>query len=149
MISASEDHISYVDEVTKEMVKQAAKKLNLRCTGTGGSMPDDIQSIQICFHTDTPLELEQARLLEVEAIELFHEIVNQHEKIRPYLREYPFSLNRCEISITAPDNNQKVCFVFNTIHGNIHYRKKSVLSGRLEKLTDETIAEAQAIVHGR
>jgi len=51
--------------------------------------------------------LEEARELEVAAIQKLLNHINSHQKIRPFLREYPFKNDRVEISISFTDENNQ------------------------------------------
>ena len=96
----SPEYIKYVDEIVSEFVKDMKKNYNLHCYGSGGSMPNDVEKIEVLFSSYSKSTVNDARKMEVGAIqELLHRI-NTHEKIRPYLREYPFSLDRVGISIS-------------------------------------------------
>ena len=45
-------------------------------------------------------QLKQARELEIKLTERFAQIINAHEKIRPFLREYPFPAGRVSVMIS-------------------------------------------------
>ena len=51
--------------------------------------------------------MEEARELEVAAIQKLLNHINSHQKIRPFLREYPFKNDRVEISISFTDENNQ------------------------------------------
>ena len=87
------------DEVVDALEKEMKEKFGLRCTGCGGSMPYDIQEIGVDFLYCQQVSVEEARELEITATERFVEIINSHEGIRPYLRNYPWDHNRARIMI--------------------------------------------------
>ena len=77
--------------------------------------------------------------------------VNEHEKIRPYLREHPFKPNRTMISVAFQDENGRyyidgsVAYV-SLIKGKIFYdTAKSATEGLLEIL-EEPFEEAVKIL---
>ena len=94
------DHPTYVYQVIDILEKEVAKEYRLRCWGAGGSMPTDIRSISVKFERKNPATIEEARTLMVGITEKFRTIINEHENIRPFLRDYPFPQNRIEISIS-------------------------------------------------
>ena len=94
-----------VSEVVNMFEKEMKEQFGLRCTGQGGSMPYDIQKIGVDFILHQQTTIEEARELEIRATERFVEIVNTHEAIRPYLRDYPWNHNRARVMIAFRDNN--------------------------------------------
>ena len=63
-------------------------------------MPHDIQKISLRFNAYQRATVEQARELIVIITERFIELINAHEKIRPYLREYPVTQRTGDIVIS-------------------------------------------------
>ena len=79
-----------VNEVVDVLEKEMKEQFGLRCTGQGGSMPYDIQEISVRFVCRQQVTVEEARELEIRVTERFVEIINSHEAIRPFLRDYPW-----------------------------------------------------------
>ena len=52
----------------------------------------DIQEIDVNFLYCHQVSIEEARELEIRATERFVEIINAHEAIRPYLRDYTWDI---------------------------------------------------------
>ena len=98
-IDDSPEYTQYASEVTNAFVKEMYKKYGLECGACGGSMPWDVEKISVSLHSDRSATIEQARELEVRATERFVQIINAHEKIRPFLREYPFPPGRARVMI--------------------------------------------------
>ena len=92
-----------VSEVVNMFEKEMKEQFGLRCTGQGGSMPYDIQEIGIRFVCHQQSTIEEARELEIRSTERFVEIINAHEAIRPYLRDYPWNHNRARVMIAFRD----------------------------------------------
>ncbi len=100
----NEDYEVYVDEVVRDFVKEAQKEYGLKCIGSGGSMPHDVAEIGVMFTIQKKItSVEEARELEVAAIQKLLHHINNHSKIRPFLREYPFHNDRVSISISFTD----------------------------------------------
>ncbi len=108
MAEESKPYLKYADEIIhtfeKECVKEF-KEFKLRSIGSGGRMPNDVEEIGVNFSAYEPATIEEARALEVTLTEKLLKKINAHEKIRPYLREYPFPSNRTEVSVSFHKRN--------------------------------------------
>jgi hypothetical protein len=93
-------YLTYETEVTRQFKNEVYKELHLPCIAGGGSMRNDIECISLGFLSTKNMGIEEARNLEVELIERFLRIINNHQNIRPYLREYPFPVSRIDILIS-------------------------------------------------
>jgi len=93
-------YTQYVAEITSAFVKEMYKEYGLECGASGGCMPYDVEKISVSLVANRSATIEQARELEVMATERFAQIINAHEKIRPFLREYPFPSSRADVSIS-------------------------------------------------
>lgn len=103
----SSPYISYADQIVKIFTKEMENEYGLICIGGGGSMNVDVAEMEVVFVAYRHLNIDEAREIEVKATERLLYLINSNEKIRPYLREYPFPVNRAMISIslrTAEDN---------------------------------------------
>ncbi len=92
----------YIDEVVDNFAKEMEHELGLHCIATGGRMSEDIDTVSVRFRSYDAGTVEQARELIVKAIERLVNMINANEKIRPFLREYPFPYYRAGISISFP-----------------------------------------------
>jgi hypothetical protein len=96
----NEDYEVYVNQIIQSFANEMEKTYGLVCYGHGGKMPHDVEEIKVTFNCYQHVSIEQARRLEVKATERFLEIINSNEKIRPFLREFPFKPNRGKVSIS-------------------------------------------------
>lgn len=94
------DYEKYVDEIVKDFANDMINKYDLHCYGSGGSMPTDVEKIEVLFISYCKLAVSDARKMEVDAIQGLLHRINTHKKIRPYLREYPFNADRVNVSIS-------------------------------------------------
>jgi hypothetical protein len=121
------DYEIYVNEIIRNFAREMRQKYNLYSKADGGRMPHDVEEIEMDFIFYQKVNIEQARELEVMVTEGFVKCINAHEKIRPFLREYPFTYKRALVSIVFYDSNNNywmghsVDFVFN-IRGEIFYK---------------------------
>lgn len=104
------DYTEYVAEVTSSFLRQTYREYGFECGASGGQMPYDVEEISVQLVAYRSATVEQARELEVILTERFAEIINAHEKIRPFLREYPFPPSRVDVAISFenPKRNKKV-----------------------------------------
>ncbi len=93
----------YVDEATNEFLNFAYKKFGMTCWGSGGSMPFDVENIGVQLSIRKKGTIEEARELIVNLKEKLTQIINQHEKLRPYLREFPFTPSRAQVYLSFCD----------------------------------------------
>lgn len=103
--SKSINYVVFVNQVTNAFIEEVRKEFGLQCIAEGGSMPYDVFDISLCFMAYRKATIDEARELEVVLIEKFLKIINAHEKIRPYLREYPFPAKRVRLSISFHKKN--------------------------------------------
>ena len=96
----SPDYLKYVDEIIDGFVKDMKKKYNLNCYGSGGSMPTDVEKVNVLFTFYRKSTVDDARKMEVNAVQDLLQRINTHAKIRPYLREYPFGTDRVGVTIS-------------------------------------------------
>ena len=155
-----EDYEKYVNEIINQFEKEMKQEYGFRCIGSGGSMPHDVESIDVKFTMYKRATIEEARELVVMATRKLQRIVNTHEKIRPYLREYPFSSKRVEISLSFCKKNHEqytdgsVAYVLHTF--NIPYERNLICYcaedtqiDDLVDLLDESYEEAEKIVDNK
>ena len=57
-------------------------------------MHEKIEGFCLDFETHRRATVEEARAITLLAVHKFADMINAHEKIRPYLLEYPFPLER-------------------------------------------------------
>ena len=73
--------------MTSTFLKEMYKEYGLECGASGGRMPYDVEEISVSLVANHSATVEQARELEIKTTERFAQIINAHEKIRPFLRK--------------------------------------------------------------
>jgi hypothetical protein len=97
----SSEYLKFVNEITNSFAKEMEKECDgLICIGSGGSMPHDVEKIEVLFVAYRKVGIEDARKMEVYGIQKLLNKINAHEKIRPYLKEHPFKADRIGMSIS-------------------------------------------------
>ena len=117
-------YTKYVSEVISAFVKEMHKKYGLVCGASGGQMPDDVAEISVSLTAYRQASIEQARELEVQATERFVQIINAHEKIRPFLREKPFPASRVNVSIAFTKHKDFTPFADNDVEFVCHAKNR-------------------------
>ncbi len=92
-------YLNYVHEISNEFVREMEKEYGLVCTGSGGSMPRDVEEITLFFHSYRKSTIPEARELLIKTTDRLIQKVNAHEKIRPFLHQYPFTRQGARVSI--------------------------------------------------
>ncbi len=147
-------YTQYVAEITRSFSKQIEKEFGLDCIGSGGEMPYDVEGISMKFVAYRSATVEEARELEIKLTERFVQVINGHEKIKPFLRECPFPSSRAHVTIsfrdprkkTTPYGDNDVELVFQA-RNRIFYQAKNPDNPYLGKdIKDEPYEEALKIV---
>ncbi len=147
-------YTKYVAEVTSAFLKEVYQEYGFRCGGSGGSMPYDVEKISVSLDANQSATVDQARELVVKLTERFVQIINAHEKIRPFLREYPFPSSRARVMISFsvskkkinPSSDNEVELVFHA-KKRIYYQAHNYDNPFLGKdIKDEPYEEALKIV---
>jgi hypothetical protein len=120
----------YVDEIISSFTKDVEKQYGVVCYGSGGRMPRNVETIVVCFNLYQRATIEEARELLVHLKENLVRRANAHEKIRPFLREYPFTSQMADISIAfhKPKSvsyylDGSVAFLCSAKEGRIAYKR--------------------------
>lgn len=138
----------YADKIIDAFIIAMRKEYNLICTGRGGSMPYDVESFNFIFTAYKNASIEEARALEIHAVEKLIAMVNANEKIRPFLREYPFPPERAYISISFEDKENKyysngaVAYI-SQAHGKILFSSYDFETEQYKKFLEEPYEEAK------
>ena len=135
------EYIDYVVEIENAFIKEMEKRYGLSFTGSGGRMPYNVQKIEIIFSAFYPTTIEQAREIEVWGTKKILAMINQHEKLRPFLAEYPFTSKHIDISVAflKDDGSRytdgKVTYIF-TANNKIFYRSAAMVTRMTNGFSD-------------
>jgi len=99
-------HVSAAHEVMQAFAKEMEKEFDLVCIGSGGRMPLQIEEIQVSFAAYRKGEIPEARSLEILGTERLVEIINNSERIRPYLKKHPIDHAHAFVSISFRQKNE-------------------------------------------
>ena len=153
-LSADDDasfYGKYIDEIQIEFIKQMEKEFQLSCSGTGQCMPKKLEGICVSFNAFREGTLEEARKIEILGTEKLLSLINNHEKIRPFLSHYPMTHEGADVSIGFIRESYKL-FPYGTVafvcqgKGKIHYSVNDPKVDYLVKIKEETYEEAYDII---
>lgn len=148
----SNKYVPYVKKVTSEFIKEVKNESDLICSGTGGGMPYNVESIFVSFISLEPASINKARELELFCINKLLRIVNNSKKLRPYLSDYPFTYKNIDISIVFLDQSGdyhqdgEVSHVFRA-KNKVFYYKKDPKTRKQVSSFEETFEEALEIIN--
>ncbi|MFI5334751.1 MAG: hypothetical protein ACHQT8_06295, partial [Chlamydiales bacterium] len=131
----SKPYLKYADQIIHQFEKECVKEFKVVRSGSGGRMSRDVEQISVDFMAYRIATIEEARRLEVTLTEKLLKKINENEKIRPYLREFPFPYSRARVSVSfhkrdnSPNTDGSVAHVFQA-------RNKIVYSGADPKTED-------------
>ena len=91
--------LAIVNEIRKNVFLKLKKETDLYPCGAGGQMMHEIQLLACSFNYYHEVDINQARELLLKAGNVFLKEINESEKIRPYLANYPFKPENIEIAI--------------------------------------------------
>jgi hypothetical protein len=150
--SPEEDKImsESVHEIIGKFCNDMYDSYGLMCSATGGSMPYDVEAIIVDLVLNCQVSIGEARELEVRAIERLTELVNAHEAIRPYLREYPWNTGRSKVLLAfyqkdGKDYTEGIRLVLQAHNTLSYYGPKKSLQD-IDPIKEESYQEAKKIV---
>ncbi|MBI3259663.1 MAG: hypothetical protein HYZ54_09345 [Ignavibacteriae bacterium] len=89
----------FADKITTNVAKKLKEEHDLYLVGIGGSMMYSVETMSMSFRYYHDITLEEARKLLATAVKEYLSAINSDEKIRPYLKEYPFTAKNVEIDV--------------------------------------------------
>ncbi|NNM43194.1 MAG: hypothetical protein HKM07_02500 [Chlamydiae bacterium] len=146
-MSTSENYEQIADTITTETAKKLQKEKGLILAGTGGRMMNDIQMMMIGLTFSHEVTVEEARELLIYSTEKYLLEINNNEKIRLYLHEYPLTAKNIEIEIffRNPDGSSvgpgKIR-VATAYEGILTYSVKYAENKSLKSIHTETFEQA-------
>ena len=147
----SSRYVAFADQAEKQFIREVKREYGFRCGGSGGSMPYDVEALSIDLIVYRSVTLEEARELGVKLIRKYVDIVNAHEKVRPYLREYPFKASRVNLSLSFYEKNNQPQLGGSIYHlfqarNTLFYDRYDAESESLVEVHQEPYDEAEEIV---
>lgn len=89
----------YLQQILESYSKNMKEEYGLFCSLKNGTAHEKLEEIHVSFYTYRRASVEEARALQLQAMEKLIQAVNNHQGIQPYLQEHPFTYKRVDISI--------------------------------------------------
>jgi hypothetical protein len=135
--------------------KELQKQKDIFLVGFGGAMMGDIQKVCAHYESHERLAVNEARSLYVEIIEGYLKKYNGDEVIRPFLHDYPFTIENLEVNIGFYDSirqridNGFVAYMFIGKNHMLIYKAYDPKTDEFIHLYDEPYEVARQIVYGQ
>lgn len=153
LISACTNYNSNLTEEEKlanQAIFDFGKKIQdkgFKLVGFGGAEHEGkTREFDISFYSDFDLTIPTARELIVELADDFLQDINNNQKLKPYLIEYPFTTAHIKICIFGDLKNNKNDFLYYVSMNNSHisYERDNPNGGLPITVLEETYDEALA-----
>jgi hypothetical protein len=99
----SESYETEFNTVKSAYLKEMAKTAKLHVNGSGGCLSEKITLVAFSFRSNAKCDVDTSRQLLVYSVNTLLEKINENEKLRPFLSQYPFTHENVEISISFFD----------------------------------------------
>ncbi len=153
VVSSSFTYVEEANKIINRITTEVCKQTGLRAFGTGGSMCQDVEGLDLAFIKNELLNLDKARIYYVKTALIALNTVNSNKTIRPYLHNYPFTLANFNLSIHFLDSNSndpKPPLIARIMNFNnlIEYEtKRTDIPHKYDTVHQETLEEAIRIVN--
>lgn len=143
----SSPKLKLVNEIRSKVAAKLNKDFGLIPCGTGAQMMHQIEMLALCFDYRNLVDVQKGRQLVVTALNAFLSAINEDERIRPYLSNYPFEPKNIQIYIYLKNPDGKsvalgnFC-VISSIEGLLEFDVRDRSTNRLKTIYKETFEEA-------
>jgi len=135
------------NEITNRVSLQLKNSFDLKPFGSGGQAMNDIEMLALSFIYNKEIDIEDARELLINSVDIFVKAINEDERIHPYLSNYPFEPKNIEISIYLRklDNSDITpgkLLIASSNNGILEYDIRDPKTDRLKSIYRESYEEA-------
>lgn len=103
--SKEPDHVVIAKKIRASVAKNLCQKHRMSLIGEGGGMMGSVYIISLSFEVNRLMDRDEARERIVDCVEELLSAVNQSKEIRPYLKNYPFTVENVDMAIFIKDKN--------------------------------------------
>lgn len=96
-----------IGEAYGAFVKRVCQKYDVEERGEDISFPLKIETMGGYFKAKKALNLDEIRLLELQLIKDYQEIINQNLQLRKFLSKYPFPADKIDITLSLSEGRGK------------------------------------------
>ncbi len=120
------EYIVLVDKMMVEFSNEMLQEEKFYLTRYGGGLRHDIEMVCLGYRTKRRATVEEARELFIKYSQKLLQRINEDEKMRPFLNQYPFTANDIEFGLSFVQKNNRpftdgsVAYV-SVVRGNIYY----------------------------
>ncbi len=101
------EYIVLTDKMTVEFSAEMLQEEKFYLTRYGGRLMDNIKGVSLGYHGKRHATLEEARELFIKYSEKLLQRINEDEKMRPFLNQYPFTENDIEFALSFVQKNNR------------------------------------------
>ncbi len=133
--------------ITNDFKKCAKKKYGLKTYGVIGSYYGTVSNIDISFSSDEDPSTRKLRTLVIELSQDLLNRINKNTEVRPYLSNYPFTIQNIKLSFTIENSSSKRGCLSHQVKcsaGKLQYHT-NIDEGPTIQLFEEKYDEALAI----
>jgi hypothetical protein len=134
-----------VNEITQKVAQELLLENQLHLIGTGSQMMAEIEMLAISFDFSNEIDITKARELLVKSINKYIEEINSNNKIRKYLKCYPFTEKNIEVRIWVRTPKSTPSYI-SAINGELSYFMDTPYTYSQIALRKETYEEAVKIL---
>lgn len=151
LAASQKEYINLVDCITAKFTKELMKEKNMYLFGYGGRMMFDVEEVSMSYNIVKHASIDEARRLFVEVAEGYLARINTSEKLRPFLHNYPFTINNLDLGIGFENEKGQayedlVYVVYSKRTGKIVYNANDPKEGMFYKIYEESYDEAVKLV---
>jgi hypothetical protein len=138
------------NQLNSEIIKGLSKRFNMNAVGITAGLADHVNVLGAMFQIRGPLSKDELRQILVDCVQEYLQQLNSNEKIRPFLKNYPFLAEDINISILVVDKkglcvkHPAFCIVANS--GKTVWFATNEPGGAYKYEEEETFEESLKIV---
>jgi hypothetical protein len=102
--SKTRDYEDIANEIRAQIGKKLAEKHMMAVVGISGGMMKSVNLVGISFQTYRAIDRDEIRYILIDCVEELLKAINESEEIRPYLKNFPFTMNNIRIEIFVSDS---------------------------------------------
>lgn len=149
----SPEYVGMAQKIRAEMAKNLSNRHHMQVIGISGGMMGTVNILGLDFQIPGPLTKDKLRKILIDCVEEFLVAINADEKLRPFLKNYPFTEKEIEIVIFVSDKNGRELYdpdisVASAVDGKIYFNTvdKNKPKGPYKEWFEEDYETAKAIV---
>lgn len=105
--SNSLDYIKIVDQITAKIEERFSKCCNIEPLAGNDRIATWEERPSLEFQIVGPLTKNELRVILIEWVDEFLALINTNEKLRPFLKKFPFTANEIDVGIHVIDENKE------------------------------------------